>query len=72
MCKFFKKNKIEINVEKKYTCKVCGNDFDLLADNKYVVQEVKGISGITNGCKKFECFDCPKCGCQNVVNIREG
>lgn len=22
--------------------------------------------------KTFEAFDCPHCGCQNIVNIREG
>lgn len=67
----FKKEKV-IELEKKNYCKVCGKDFELIKDNKYIVQENKGISGITNGYKKFECFDCPHCGCQNIVNVREG
>lgn len=69
----FKKKEIEIiELEKKNYCKVCGKDFELIKDNKYIVQENKGISGIANGYKKFECFDCPHCGCQNIVNVREG
>ena len=55
-----------------YICKVCGKDFKLKKDNKYIVQENKGINGIASGSKKFECFDCPNCGCQNIVNVREG
>ena len=27
---------------------------------------------IITGTKKFECFDCPHCGCQNILNVREG
>lgn len=45
---------------------------DLIKDNKYIVQENKGINGIATGTKKFECFDCPHCGCQNILNVREG
>lgn len=55
-----------------YACKVCGKDFKLLKKNKYIVQENKGINGIATGTKKFECFNCPYCGCQNILNEREG
>lgn len=27
---------------------------------------------LVEGQKAYECFDCPECGCQNIVNIREG
>ena len=39
---------------------------------EYVVAENKGVVNIMNGVKYYECFDCPECGCQNIVNIREG
>lgn len=73
-CLLNKKNEvIDIKeLEKINICKVCGKQFDLKKENKYIVQENKGINGIASGTKKFECFDCCKCGCQNVLNIREG
>ena len=55
-------------------CKVCNRFFMPKAKDRY--QVVKGptlseaLIGESN--KIFECFDCPKCGCQNIVNIREG
>lgn len=71
-----KKNKDEEidrkDLEKINVCKVCGKQFDLIKENKYIVQKNKGINSIANRIKKFECFDCPHCGCQNVLNIREG
>lgn len=72
--KFNKKNEvIDIKeLEKINICKVCGKQFDLKKENKYIVRENKGINGIVSGTKKFECFDCPNCGCQNILNIREG
>lgn len=71
MISLFKKETI-VYEELKHTCKVCGKQFELKKDNKYVVAENKGLSSIANGYKYFECFDCPECGCQNIVNIREG
>lgn len=73
-CLLNKKNEaIDIKeLEKINICKVCGKQFDLKKENKYTVQENKEINGIASGTKKFECFDCPNCGCQNVLNIREG
>lgn len=55
-----KKNKLHI-------CKVCKTNFELLKENKYIAVENNGFQGY----KYYECFDCPKCGCQNIVNIRE-
>ena len=54
-CLFNKKNQvIDIKeLEKINICKVCGKQFDLIKDNKYIVQENKGINGITTGTKKF-------------------
>ena len=53
-------------------CKVCGKRFKLLAENKYIAIETKtAFESLAKSPKNFECFDCPKCGCQNIVNIRE-
>lgn len=65
-------NKAIKKTTKKYICKVCEKEFELFKKNKYIVRENKGINGAVSGTKQFECFDCPKCGCQNVVNVREG
>lgn len=51
-------------------CKVCKRRFSPNKDSKYLAK--KETSVIDLGPKTiFECFDCPKCGCQNIVNIRE-
>ena len=53
-------------------CKVCGKRFKAIAENKYIAIEKMGaFEGLAKTPKKFECFDCTKCGCQNIVNIRE-
>lgn len=53
-------------------CKVCKRYFRPKAENRYTVTTVPAIVEIfTEGLKTFECFDCPKCGCQNIVNVRE-
>lgn len=52
-------------------CKVCRRRFTARKDNKYTVTEQKGFEIIPTPRKIYECFDCPKCGCQNIVNIRE-
>jgi hypothetical protein len=51
-------------------CKVCGKWFILSAKNKYTIPK-REISAIVVGLYScYEAFDCPKCGCQNIVNIR--
>ena len=53
-------------------CKVCGKRLRLLKENKYeIVQKPVGMNVLTQGTKIYEAFDCKKCGCQNIVNIRE-
>ena len=49
-------------------CKICGKEFQLKKENKYLVQNVS-IGGILNR-NYYEAFDCPYCGCQNIVNER--
>lgn len=53
-------------------CKVCKSYYKAKKENRYEVIESKGVlSAIAAPAKVFEAFDCPKCGCQNIVNIRE-
>ena len=56
----------------KRKCKVCKKRFGLQKKNKYQIYVAPvGISCIVEGGKTFEAYDCPYCGCQNIVNIRE-
>lgn len=53
-------------------CRVCGKRFKALANNKYLaVEKIGAIESIAKRPKTYECFDCLKCGCQNIVNVRE-
>jgi hypothetical protein len=53
-------------------CKVCGKYFRANKENKYeVTVRPVGLSALVEETKIYECFDCPKCGCQNIVNIKE-
>ena len=54
-------------------CKVCGKRYKAIAENKYIaVERIGAFEGLAKVPKQYECFDCLKCGCQNIVNIREG
>ena len=58
-------------------CKICGRFFRLKSENRYEVLDRKLIPALESLIKKpimftvFEAFDCPWCGCQNVVGVRE-
>lgn len=57
------------------TCKVCGRDFALIAEEHYVARgtEEKGILPAFSGkdeAELFDAFDCPHCGSQNVMQVR--
>ena len=49
----------------KHKCKICGKDFELKKENKYIANSINLL--ISKECKS-ESFDCPYCGCQNIVN----
>lgn len=49
-------------------CKVCGKEFELKKENMYLTDWINPITRIV---VLHECFDCPVCGCQNMVNSRE-
>ena len=55
-------------------CKVCGKRFTPKSENRYEVTEpvVGGLVGafVQKPVKIIECFDCPRCGCQNALNTR--
>ena len=53
-------------------CKICGKRFKLIKENRYLAAEkLITFDALTKLPKTFEAFDCPHCGCQNIVNIRE-
>ena len=58
------------------TCKICGRDFLLLVEEHYVSTDViktglvTAISG-DNEPQLFDSFDCPHCGCQNIMQPRK-
>lgn len=54
-------------------CNSCGRYFILRKENRYEIVRPRTVSEVFNGESPtvIECFDCPKCGCQNVVNVRE-
>jgi len=56
-----------------YTCKICDRDFPLLEEEHYTTKIRKtGLSAIAGGEERLhDAFDCPHCGCQNIVGERE-
>lgn len=54
-------------------CHVCGRRFRLLAKNRYeVVKRPDGlVNCLTQGTVYYNDFNCPHCGCQNIVGVIE-
>lgn len=52
-------------------CKVCSRRFKLNKRNKYLIEKSGGLLACALPKEIYEAFDCPRCGCQNIVNIRE-
>lgn len=53
-------------------CEVCKRLFRLKKENLYNIYVAPvGLNCIVDGGKTYEAFDCPYCGCQNIVGIRE-
>ena len=65
---------MENTIKGMTTCKVCGRDFPLLAEEHYVSKDVSltGFAGLAGGTepKIWDSFDCPHCGCQNRMQQR--
>ena len=58
------------------TCKVCGRDFPLMAEEHYVARdgEKKGVIAafsVQEEGVQYDAFDCPHCGCQNIMQGRK-
>ena len=54
-------------------CKACRKRFKPSAKLLYIVKERKApLRALTEVAKTFECIDCPRCGCQKILGIREG
>lgn len=55
-----------------YKCKVCGRKFRLLAKNRYEVMRIPTpLKGLLEETVYFNAFDCPHCGCQNILGVVE-
>ena len=53
-------------------CKVCGKRFIPKKHKVYRVKESIGtFEALTKAAKTIECIDCPRCGTQRMLNIRE-
>lgn len=53
-------------------CNICGKRFDAKKENRYeIMKKAVGFNILYDRDKILECFDCPLCGCQNIVNERE-
>ena len=54
-------------------CKVCGKRLKMDSEKRYEVVKIPhSLNTLFEAPIVFECFDCPRCGCQNAVNVREG
>ena len=53
-------------------CKACKRRMRLKKEDKYLVIVNPGLADILQGKTDiFEAFDCSKCGCQNIIGVRE-
>lgn len=64
------------NAKGMMTCKVCGREFALIAEEHYISRdpEETGLAaafGRKMEGEQYDAFDCPHCGCQNVIQKRK-
>lgn len=64
---------MENKIKGMTTCKICGRDFPLIIEDHYTAKEpdptgLAALGGVPR--KLFDAFDCPHCGCQNVMQQR--
>lgn len=52
-------------------CYICGRRFRLLVKNRYVVVKKPVGFSLTQAPVYCNAFDCPHCGCQNLVGVIE-
>lgn len=67
---------MKMKSRKLLECRVCGNKFAPDKEQVYTARECisrGGINGALAGMKEpevYDCYDCPVCGCQIVVQER--
>lgn len=58
-----------------YKCKVCNKEFELRRKDHYIARDngKTGLSSLVGGSEEelYDTFDCPHCGCQNVMQKRK-
>ena len=58
-----------------YKCKICGKEFELQKGEHYVTRDASqsGIAKVIVSTEEkiYDTFDCPHCGCQNVMQERK-
>lgn len=58
-----------------YKCKVCNKEFELQRKDRYIAHDndKAGPSALVGGSEEelYDAFDCPHCGCQNVIQKRK-
>ena len=58
-----------------YKCKVCNKEFELQRKDHYIARDngQMGLSALAGGSEEelYDTFDCPHCGCQNVMQKRK-
>ena len=63
------------NIKGMTTCEVCGRDFPLIGEEHYVAvdTDVEGIAAsiVRHEPEIYDVFDCPHCGCQNIMQTRK-
>lgn len=57
-----------------YTCCVCGRDFPLVWEERYVARNETptGLAALAGNSEPtlYDAIDCPYCGCQNILQVR--
>lgn len=56
-----------------YKCKICSKEFEFKKEFHYISRDEDGEDdwGEEEEVKIFDTFDCPHCGCQNVIQERK-